>query len=49
MNRIKRCIYNLYVECEHKNACSRCGWSPEIEQARKKELSKRSVRKGDGK
>ena len=47
MSRIKRCIYNMYVECEHKNTCSRCGWSPEVEQVRKKEIFKRRVTKGE--
>lgn len=33
-----QCRYNQIVGCADKNGCARCGWSPEVEARRKRQL-----------
>lgn len=35
------CTYNVGVECQAKNHCDKCGWNPDVDKQRKKELHKR--------
>ena len=36
------CPYNDGVECSQRIGCDRCGWNPEVAEARKKSLRERS-------
>ena len=33
------CPYNVAVECTNTSKCHRCGWNPEVAQARLRELA----------
>ena len=33
-----QCPFNVWVKCLEKNKCEKCGWNPEVESKRLKEM-----------
>ena len=34
----EKCKYNPFVECEGCRMCGKCGWNPDVDKQRKKEI-----------
>lgn len=36
--RREECYYRQGVDCDEGSVCNKCGWCPEVEQARKEKI-----------
>ena len=43
----KECKFNLYVDCEEQDKCSKCGWNPQVQKKRIEKIKLKEEAKND--